>query len=530
MPTIKDIAAKAGVSHGTVSNVLNKRGNVSAEKIQLVERIAKEMGYKMNVQAQQLRAGTARRVCVIVPKISLKCYNDLYTGLEQVLREHDISIELISTNNLERDEEKAVKKALSLNPMAVVVVSSLLKNRGVFTPDTRFFFAERKVKGMPENSVYISFGFEQAGRDIALKCIGDGHQNVALLCENSIYSNNKSFMNGVVDVLEDDNCSCKLFPGDDSMWFNKAFDILGSKEEFDAVIAMSQEDADYLKAAHQYNPDKTMPVIYALTSKSIGIDPDVCRYELNYKLMGRNIAGQIIHAGGEDAEAAPAKKQQIIMENDGFYEKSLPSAGKKESICFLTIQNLTSKAIGMLLPSFTRETGIEVNMIEVSYDEHYKMAQTCVQNSPYDLVRIDMAWMTELGDKIYRPFDGSSSSVQWLRQQILPSLSENYSMVHGIQYAFPLDACVQMLFYRKDLFEDELIKREFFEKYKRRLEIPKTFEEYNEVARFLPERKTRIPERDMERLLRTEGRFWRRAIFCRGFGNLRRISSMHGEM
>ena len=30
-------------------------------------------------------------------------------------------------------------------------------------------------------------------------------------------------------------------------------------------------------------------------------------------------------------------------------------------------------------------------MIEVSYDEHYKMAQACVQNSPYDLVRIDMA-------------------------------------------------------------------------------------------------------------------------------------------
>lgn len=57
MPTIKDIAARAGVSYGAVSNVLNKRGNVSAEKIQLVEQAARELGYQLNAQAQQLRAG-----------------------------------------------------------------------------------------------------------------------------------------------------------------------------------------------------------------------------------------------------------------------------------------------------------------------------------------------------------------------------------------------------------------------------------------------------------------------------------------
>ena len=46
MATIKDIAKLAGVSHGTVSNVLNKRGNVSVEKIEAVYQAAKQMGYQ----------------------------------------------------------------------------------------------------------------------------------------------------------------------------------------------------------------------------------------------------------------------------------------------------------------------------------------------------------------------------------------------------------------------------------------------------------------------------------------------------
>ena len=45
MPTIKDIAREAGVSHGTVSNVINGRGNVSVEKIRLVWQAAEKLGY-----------------------------------------------------------------------------------------------------------------------------------------------------------------------------------------------------------------------------------------------------------------------------------------------------------------------------------------------------------------------------------------------------------------------------------------------------------------------------------------------------
>lgn len=495
MPTIKDIALKAGVSHGTVSNVLNKRGNVSAEKIQLVERIAGEMGYKINGQAQQLRAGKARRVCVILPQINLKCYHDLYSGLEGYLQDHDFGMELICTGNLECNEEKAVKKALSLNPVAVVVVSSQLKNRGSFTSDTRFFFVERKVKGMPENAVYATFSFEQAGRDMAVQCANDGFKNIALFGENSRYSSYRSFIRGAVDELEDRGCTYKIFHSDDRMWFNKAFDIVNSREEFDAVIAMSSEDAEYLNAAHQYDPKKKFPAVYALSSKRMGGDLSVRRYELNYKLMGRTVAQRIVALEQEEAvESLPV--ETLLLENDGFICRKPPAVRKREQIAFLTIRNMTSRAIQMLLPAFERETGISVNMIEVSYDENYKMVQLCSKNTPYDLIRVDMAWMADLGRKIYRPLDEEDGDVRQVSGQIIQNLSDDYSRIDGQRYAFPLDACVQMLFYRKDLFENELIKREFFETYRRRLEIPKTFREYNEVARFFsrkynPDSKTR---------------------------------------
>ena len=58
MPTIKDIAKEAGVAQGTVSNVLNGRGNVSSDKIILVEQACAKLGYTMNQRAKTLRQGS----------------------------------------------------------------------------------------------------------------------------------------------------------------------------------------------------------------------------------------------------------------------------------------------------------------------------------------------------------------------------------------------------------------------------------------------------------------------------------------
>ena len=52
--TIKDIAARAGVSTGTVDRVLHKRPNVSKSALEKVNKALEELDYRPNMYASAL--------------------------------------------------------------------------------------------------------------------------------------------------------------------------------------------------------------------------------------------------------------------------------------------------------------------------------------------------------------------------------------------------------------------------------------------------------------------------------------------
>lgn len=82
MATIKDIARLAGVSHGTVSNVINGNGNVSSAKILAVQKAAQELGYAMNARAKSLRKAAAQRLQWCCPNIIDPPYAEFYTSFQ----------------------------------------------------------------------------------------------------------------------------------------------------------------------------------------------------------------------------------------------------------------------------------------------------------------------------------------------------------------------------------------------------------------------------------------------------------------
>ncbi|MGY0021312.1 LacI family DNA-binding transcriptional regulator [Streptomyces sp. cg35] len=92
MANIKDVARLAGVSLGTVSNVLNHPDRVSPELRARVETAIADLGFVRNEPARQLRAGHSRTFAVVVLDIANPFFAELIAGAEDVAVEHDAAV------------------------------------------------------------------------------------------------------------------------------------------------------------------------------------------------------------------------------------------------------------------------------------------------------------------------------------------------------------------------------------------------------------------------------------------------------
>lgn len=483
MATIKDIAALAGVSHGTVSNVLNGRGNVSVEKITLVENAARQLGYTINAQARQLRGGASKRVGVVVPRIGMKRYRDLYLGIEQELKDRGYEVDLYYTNDLIHYEEKILETVETTNPMAIVLVSAFSEEIRALRGESRLILAERCVEKRPENAVYCGFDYGKAGREMARRCLRDGHRNAAVFTGSTRYSNYSRFVKGIEEVFAAEGGSLRVFSSDDSLRFHMAFELLTDREEFDAVITSDTDNPAYLKAVAGYRKNAVLPEIYAVSGKEVCPESEAVAYELNYRLCGRRIGKYI-----QGLELDAADETLLKLENDGFHDCPVKVCGGGEDLKLLMLSGPTCKALEQLLPQFTEKTGIPVRLMEAGYDELYRMVRMCASSSPYDLIRLDMAWMSELGERLFSPLPEGEGWLRGIRDNFSASLGHDYYRVGDKCLALPFDPSVQILYYRKDLFEDARIRREYYEVCKKQLKVPETFAEYDEIARFFTRR------------------------------------------
>jgi LacI family transcriptional regulator len=96
-PTLNDVAAYAGVSPKTVSNVVNENQNVSDRTRSKVQEAIAALGYRPSALARSLVTGRTRTIGVMIPDVSNPFFGQAILGCEKILNASGYSIVLCDT-------------------------------------------------------------------------------------------------------------------------------------------------------------------------------------------------------------------------------------------------------------------------------------------------------------------------------------------------------------------------------------------------------------------------------------------------
>lgn len=179
--SVKDVARLAGVSVGTVSNVLNRPARVTPETRSKVEGAIAQLGFIPNAAARQLRVGAARTAGAIMLDLTNPFFMDVAQGLQDRLALDDWTL-MVAASGGARDREEHFLRLYEEQGVQGVVVF-----RATDRADQLLALAERGVQVVlldPAERVegLSSVGVDDVagGRMAAEHLLALGHESIAL--------------------------------------------------------------------------------------------------------------------------------------------------------------------------------------------------------------------------------------------------------------------------------------------------------------------------------------------------------------
>jgi LacI family sucrose operon transcriptional repressor len=123
MPTIKDVALKAGVSVTTVSRVLNNRGYLSEELKKKVYDTMEELNYRPNELARSLSRSKSNIIGLIIPHVSHPFFGELTSHIEEHAYRNGYKL-LLCNSQLDKHKEFEYIDMLRSSRVDGIIMSS----------------------------------------------------------------------------------------------------------------------------------------------------------------------------------------------------------------------------------------------------------------------------------------------------------------------------------------------------------------------------------------------------------------------
>ena len=241
-PTVLDVAERAEVSVGTVSNVLNGRGNVSAARRERVQAAMRELGFLPNGVAQSLRRQQSRVIGLCTPLTTSAYFAALLEYFEEFAANEGYAVIQVLSRGDPALELSRVEALLGRNIDGLILIPTydgsatldLLALRGTPTVIVDRVSGDKRFDS-------VAIDDRKAMREATAHLIGLGHRKLLYLVRDTRLPTTQLRIKGYLEAGEQSkhkvSAAVVQRDPDEAVFEQQVADIMASRQAPTAIVA-----------------------------------------------------------------------------------------------------------------------------------------------------------------------------------------------------------------------------------------------------------------------------------------------------
>jgi DNA-binding LacI/PurR family transcriptional regulator len=130
VPTMREVATRAGVSKATVSRVLSKTHTIAPETERRVLEVVRQLNYHKNVHARRLATGRSDLFGLVISEISNPYFPEIIRGFQAEAWDRGLDVVLCNTEYRSQRSQSVIQKLIESDVRGVAIMTSSL-DKGV---------------------------------------------------------------------------------------------------------------------------------------------------------------------------------------------------------------------------------------------------------------------------------------------------------------------------------------------------------------------------------------------------------------
>lgn len=186
MPTIIEVARRAGVSIATVSNVIRGTKHVTPAVEERVRAAIRELDYYPNEIARSLKVKQTRMLGLVLPDITNPFFPEIIRGAEDTAFERGYFLVTANTDEQIGRERRIVSALRSYRVSGILLASApgddATHIRRTISSGVAVVCLDRAVAGVPTDAVLLDN--ERGARECVRHLVQVGHRRIAIITGN----------------------------------------------------------------------------------------------------------------------------------------------------------------------------------------------------------------------------------------------------------------------------------------------------------------------------------------------------------